>query len=289
MKHLKKCAAFATAMLLCVSVLTSCGSDEESSLTSEPSGDKAALSGEVEILIPEESNIAALSELPGDYEVKKQDSEKISEAVKEGNFDLAVMTPIEAASLYNEDGGFKAVTAVSTGNWQLAKNNYMDGQFGQLTDISGYIIYGIEGDTMAEEALRALLAANNRNLYSGQVRVADEETFLAQAGYYNAISLATTDEIKKVTDENKEAKVIFDLASLWQENFKSDIPAYIIVASDSFIKERGDELATVIAYTTDYDDSNRGISLVKKFIKVMEKHNVNAIGGEVAEGFYFYQ
>ena len=89
---------------------------------------------------------------------------------------------------------------------------------------------------MAEEALRALLAANNRTLYSGQVRTSDEETFLAQAGYYNAISLATADEIKKVTDENKEAKVIFDLASLWQENFKSDIPAYIIVASDSFIK-----------------------------------------------------
>ena len=43
MKHLKKCAAFATAMLLCVSVLTSCGSDEESSLTSEPSGTKRPL------------------------------------------------------------------------------------------------------------------------------------------------------------------------------------------------------------------------------------------------------
>lgn len=289
MKHLKKCAAVATAMLLCVSMLTSCGGGEETSLTSEPSGDKAAISGEIEIIAPSGGEIEAVRELPKDYTVKEQESEKITETVRDGNFDLAIMTPVEAASLYNEVGGFKAVTAISTGDWKMAKNNYTDGQFKEITDLSGYIIYGVEGDIMGQEVLRAIMSANGRTLYSGQVRTADEETFLQQSGYYNAVSLGTSEQIDKVTEANKEAKQIFDLADLWQENFKSDIPAYIIVASDSFIKERGDELAAVIADTTTYDDSNRGISLVKKFIKVMEKHDSDAIGGDVDEGFYFYR
>lgn len=304
MRYLKKFTAAAMALTVCMCLLVSCGGEEKSP-TSEPSSKTAELSGSVTIKAPEGVGYTAVSKLADGYNVTKEESEEaVIDKIKSGNYDFAVITPIEAAKLYKENGGFKAVTTLSLGNWQIAKNNYSEGQLDKLTSLGGYRIYALEND-MSEEVLRTLMSANGRSLSGGLVKKVKSDEFVSQAGVRNAVFMAEPTLVNKGLEKNKDAKVVFDIGKLWQENFKSDIPGYILIVNDSFAESREDEVATVvedISKTTEeaqketeekltsYGDSNRGINLIKKFNKVMEKHNANAIGGgEVSEAYYFYQ
>ena len=155
---------------------------------------------------------------------------------------------------------------------------------------------------MSEEVLRALMNANGRTLYSNNLDWQEKDALKDIATASPVRILADNATLDAIEKDNKDLKELFDLNSLWQENFKSDIPGYILIVNKDFISKRGDEIQVVLDDMADsleeaqkttkaklvcYNNSNRGISLIKKFNKVMQEHNNNAIGGEVPSDYYY--
>lgn len=338
MKSLKKMGAFALSLMLCVSMLVSCGGDDKKS---EEATKEASLSGNVKIVAAKGVPSDIVSKLPGDYKVSKvDDTVDVKEAVVDGEFDFAVLTPIEAAKLYNQKDNFRAVTTVSLGQWKLDATGYEGEEDPTLAYLSGKRIYALdeedemdeeekseqeeskavaEGEEaeeasdaeeiemqepleMSEEVLRALMNANGRTLYSNNLDWQEKDALKDIATASPVRILADNATLDAIEKDNKDLKELFDLNSLWQENFKSDIPGYILIVNKDFISKRGDEIQVVLDDMADsleeaqkttkaklvcYNNSNRGISLIKKFNKVMQEHNNNAIGGEVPSDYYY--
>lgn len=343
MKSLKKMGAFALSLILCVSMLASCGNDDKKS---EEAPKEASLSGSVKIVAAKGTPSDIVSKLPGDYKVSKvDDTVDVKEAVANGEFDFAVLTPVEAAKLYNQKDNFKAVTTVSLGQWKLDATGYEGEEDPTLAYLSGKRIYALdeedemdeeekeelkdakqeeskavaEGEEaeeaadaekiemedpleMSEEVLRALMNANGRTLYSNNLDWQEKDALKDIATASPVRILADNATLDAIEKDNKDLKELFDLNSLWQENFKSDIPGYILIVNKDFISKRGDEIQVVLDDMADnlgeaqkatkaklvcYNNSNRGISLIKKFNKVMQEHNSNAIGGEVPSDYYY--
>lgn len=168
----------------------------------------------------------------------------------------------------------------------------------------GYRIYRLENDQLGEDVLSTIMKANKSNLYTGLVQSVSEEQFERNLKYTNALYMADEKMIKEAISDNEDAKTVFDLNEIWQEQFKNDIPQYVLVVSDSFLEDREDEVATVVEdiyKTTDkaqkntdaklvsYKNSNRGINLIKSFNEVIEKYNSQAIGTEgISQDYYFF-
>ncbi len=296
-----------TIALLCLSLcfMTSCGNDEASN-TSEPDEKTASLTADVNIVASDNAGYIAVSKLGKNYTVSKEKTEEdVVEKIKDSDFDFAVLTPTQAGKLYNEnDGGFKAVTTLVLGDWQIAKSYYNDGELQKITNILGYRIYRLENDQLGEDVLSTIMKANKSNLYTGLVQSVSEEQFERNLKYTNALYMADEKTIKEAISDNEDAKTVFDLNEIWQEQFKNDIPQYVLVVSDSFLEDREDEVATVVEdiyKTTDkaqkntdaklvsYKNSNRGINLIKSFNEVIEKYNSQAIGTEgISQDYYFF-
>lgn len=325
MINLKKIGSIALAIMLCMTMLVSCGDEEKS--TSEPSEKEASLSGDVKIIAAEGTAYNSVSKLPSDYKVTKaDDTMEVKETVCKGDFNLAVLSPLEAARLYNQNDNFKVVTTVSLADYSLAATGYVGTEEEpQLSYLSGRRIYALEQEPevtekptveikdesieieepleMSEEVLRALMANENRTLYKNNLDWQGEDALKDIATVTNIRILADENTVNSLEKNNENLVTLFDLGEMWNENFGGDIPGYVLVASDEFLKDRSDDIEAVLndmadslekaQKTTDeklvvYNNSNRGISLIKKFNEAMAENNIDAIGGEELPDSYYY-
>ncbi len=287
-------------VIICLGVLSSCGKEEIIEKDK-----KIKLAGEIKIYATEGTSYASVSKLPKDYKVIKGDGlEKVKEALIDGKCDLAVLPAMEASKLYNTNGGIKAITTLSLGKWEVvSKGNIVTNPF---AFISGRKIYALEDVSQSSEAvLKAIMVKHNKNIYAGQIEFMDEKSFLNRAKVYGVTSIAK----KSLTDEllavEEDMTTVLSLDDVWQENFKTDIPEYVLVASDDFLSSRHEEIGVILedlakslkeaqGETKDklvsYDVSNRGLDLIKKFNDVMIEDNPDAIGGKkVSSEYYFYR
>lgn len=325
MINLKKIGSIALAVMLCMTMLVSCGDEKKS--TSEPSEKEVSLSGDVKIIAAEGTAYDSVSKLPSDYKVTKaDDTMQVKETVCKGDFDLAVLSPLEAARLYNQNDNFKVVTTVSLADYSLAATGYVGTEEEpKLSYLSGRRIYALEQEPevtekptveikdesieieepleMSEEVLRALMANENRTLYKNNLDWQGEDALKDIATVTNIRILADEKTVSGLEKNNENLVTLFDLGEMWNKNFGGDIPGYVLVASDEFLKDRSDEIEAVLndmadnlekaQKTTDeklvvYNNSNRGISLIKKFNEAMAENNIDAIGGkELADSYYY--
>lgn len=293
MLKLKKIISLTIAAVLCVGMLTGCG---EEKATEEPAKE-AKLSGDVKIVAAKGTPYASVSHLPGDYKITEtEDAEKTKDIIVTGDWDFAVLTPVEAAELYSENKNFQAVTTVSLGDWEIAANGYGSEKEVTLAYLSGRKIYAQESE-MSEEILRALMVKNSRNLYANQMDWQSEEELEDISSVRGTTFMADSKTIATLMEKDDDIKILFDLGELWQENFKSDIPGYILVVNNDFVKDRGDEVEAVLNDMADkledaqkdtddklvvYNSSNRGINIIKKFNEAMDYE-------ELSSDYYFYK
>lgn len=331
MSKFKKIGSLALAVVLCMTMLVSCG--DKGKNTAEPAEKKASLSGDVKIVAAEGTAYASVSKLPGDYKVKKaKDTMEVKATIVKGDFDLAVLSPIEAARLFVQNDNFKVVTTVALGDYEVGATGYVENEEEEpnISYLRGKRIYALDEEPevtdhvtvtlpdakdgeeeleieapleMSEEVLRAVMADENIPLYSGSLDWQNEDALKDIATVSNIRILADGNTVKALEKDNEDFITLFDLGQMWNENFGGDIPGYVLVASDSFLKNRGKEISVVLDDMADnlkeaqkatkeklvvYNNSNRGLSLIKKFNEAMEENNIDAIGGEELPNSYYY-
>ena len=284
MEKFRKLTAVCLALVLCAGLMCSCGKDENKTAVEEPV--EVALSSDVNIAVMDGDGYASVSELPKDYRVEKvDDQDKLIDTIKEGKYDFAIVDPVVAAEIYSEEKGFKAVMPVYLSDWSVAVLGDPGDKKPKVSQIASRIIYIPEDDAASADILKAIVRENGRTLYSSQLRIINNDTFEMAAASEFSVIMANDKKVDQVISKNDKLKVWFDIGELWQESFGSSIPGEILIVNEDFLKNRGDEVATVLndmaenmekaQKATDkklvvYNMSNRGIAIIKDFNKAME-------------------
>lgn len=274
---------------------------------------------------------------------KVKDQAEVLKTLKSGKCDFAVLNPIEAARYYNENGGIKVVSTLSLGEWKISINDYEGEPADEtdLVKLSGQTFVGIndeayvekddadgseveegsldaegnpvvdEGDeaeepielkNMAEEVFQTLMAKEGYGFYDGQtewVNVDDASDYIGETG---ATVMANEKNMKKATAK-KDFTEVYSLSDLWSKDFGNNIPGYVLVATDKFLKDRNYEVEGVLDAIADslednqkgtdiklvaYNTSNRGVIMVRDFMDNLAEYNSEAIDGEkVSRNFYW--
>lgn len=284
MNKFKKLTALCLAVIMSAGIMCSCGKDENAPVVDEPV--EVALTGDVKMVAMDGAGYAGVSALPNEYSIEKaQDQDQLEEIIEEGKYDFAVVDPMVAADIYEDEKNFRAVMPVYLSDWSIAVLGDPGDKKPEVTQISSRIIYIPKDDEASADILKAIVRENGRNLNSRQLRVIKNDIFEKAAASEFSVIMASDKKIEEITAKNDNLKVWFDLGQLWQESFGNSIPGEILIVNEDFLKNRGDEVATVLndmaenmekaQKSTDkklvvYNTSNRGTAIIKDFNKAME-------------------
>lgn len=293
MSKMKRILALTLTLVLCFTVMTGCGKEEAAPV--EETKKEVALTGEVKILASEGAGHAAVSKLGGDYKVEEaEDMDEVVEGVKEGKYDFAVMDPLQAAELYEEEKGFKAVMPVYISDWKVALNQEEVIEEPSIFDVYNRVMYVEESEKSAVDIMKLLMKANNRQLYTSQIVYGDEDVIKAISKEANGRILAKGRLVDEAAAETENLQVLFSVNELWNEEFGGDIPGQILIVNDDFVKNRGEEVRTVLNDMADnmesaqketdeklvvYNSTNRGTTIVRTFNE--------ALGLELPLDYYY--
>ena len=367
MNKFRKTIAVCLIAVLGIVSFTSCG-EEEAKTAEAPK--RASLESSVTMTVADGEAYSSVSKLSGDIKVDKVESQAdVIRNIKAGKCDFAVLTPIEAARLYNQDKDIKVVTTLSLADWTIAENGYegdpaeeedlvrLGGQsfvgvndnpiveedeedVQTLTDPTGQFSQDengtwvdkegnpapldgsgnpldeegnpieltepeepIELKEMSEEVFQTLMAKEGYGFYDGQI----EWIELDQIGGYlegtGARVLGNAKNVKKATAGRDGFTDLYSLAQLWGKEFDSEIPGYVLVATDKFLDKRNYEVEGVLDIIADtleenqkssdlklvaYNVSNRGVMLVRDFMEVLSEYNSDAIDGEEVDNDFYW-
>ena len=161
----------------------------------------------------------------------------------------------------------------------------------------------IELKNMSEEVFQTLMAKENYGFYDGQIswqNVSDAKGYLDETG---ARVLSNKKNLKKAVGSNKDYVDVYSMAEMWGKDFGSEIPGYVLVATDKFLKDRNYEVEGVLDIIADtleesqkatdlklvaYNMSNRGVVLVKDFLDDLAEYNSDAIDGNSVDSKFYW-
>ena len=343
MRRLRKTIAVCLIAVLGVVSFTGCGHDEEKT-AGVP--DRTSLSGSVTVAVAEGDAYNTVGKLSGDIKINKVAGQQdVLKQLKNGKCDFAVLTPIEAARYYNENGGIKVVTTLALGDWKIAGSDYDSEEAPELSYMAGRIVSGLQDEAesssvendgeeageygegqgeidqyaeeqpmeepeeiietreMSQEVFEALMAEEKIGYYDGQIQWTEFADIENALNRYGAAVMGTEKNVSKVIAGKEEFKELFSLSELWGEEFEGEIPGYVLVATDSFLKDRNYEVEGVLDIIADkieanqdssdlklvaYNMSNRGTMIVRDFLEIMAEENPDAVEGEApAVSFYW--
>lgn len=293
MSKMKKFIALALTLVLCLGIVTGCGKEESAPV--EETKKEVALTGEVKMVAAEGAGYVSVSKLGSDYKVDKvEDMDAVVDAVKDGKYDFAVMDAKEAAELYEEEKGFKAIMPVYIADWKVALNQEEKIEEPSIHDIYNRVMYVQESEKSAVEVMKLIMKENDRQLYTSQIVYGDEDTLKAVAKESNGRILGKGQLVDEAANESENLQVLFSVNELWNDAFGGDIPGQILIVNDDFLKTRSAEVRTVLNHMAEnmkdaqkdtaeklvvYNTSNRGTSIIRTFNE--------ALGLELPLGYYF--
>lgn len=293
MSKMKRILPLALTLVLCLGMITGCGKEE--SVPVEDTKKEVALTGEVKMVAAEGAGYVAVSKLGSDYSVDKvEDMDAVVEAVKEDEYDFAVMDAQVAAELYEEEQGFKAIMPVYIADWKIALNQEEKIEEPSIHDIYNRVMYVQESEKSAVDVLKLIMKENDRQLYTSQIVYGDEDTLKAVSKEANSRILGKGQVVDEAAKESEDLQVLFSVNELWNEAFGGDIPGQILIVNEDFLKKRSEEVGTVLNHMADnmkdaqketseklvvYNLTNRGASIIRTFNE--------ALGLELPLEFYF--
>ena len=332
MGKFKRIVAVCLVVMLGVTTLAGCGHKEQAKSEAPK---RATLKSSVTVAVAEGDAFTTVGKLSGDVKVsQKKNQQQVMNELSKGKCDFAVLTPIEAARYYNQYGKIKVVTTLALGDWDIAVRDYEGEPVEEdLVKLGGQRLLGIkeeplieeepviveepeeepdqeepeeslveiEPKEMGEEVFQTLMAKEKYGFYDGQINWMLEKDIVGPIG--DSYVLGSTHKVTDMLKGNESYKLVYSLGELWTKEFDSSVPAYVLVATDKFLKERGDEVEGLLDVISDnvdesqgqsplnlvaYNYSNRGVMLVRDFLDVMAKYNSNAIDDqEVSVDFYW--
>jgi NitT/TauT family transport system substrate-binding protein len=166
----------------------------------------------------------------------------VSGKIITGEVDLACVPSNLAAVLYNKtQGQIVAISVETLGVLYLVENGGETIQ--SIADLAGKTVYGSGKGGSPEYILQKLL--NEAGLTDVTIEWMANHSDVASTLMANQGSIALLPEpfVTVVTSKNPALRVAVDLNEGWVEATGLDLPMGVLVATKSFVEERGDDLA----------------------------------------------
>jgi NitT/TauT family transport system substrate-binding protein len=171
-----------------------------------------------------------------------QAPDEVSGKIITGEVDLACVPSNLAAVLYNKtQGQIVAISVETLGVLYLVENGGETIQ--SIADLAGKTVYGSGKGGSPEYILQKLL--NEAGLTDVTIEWMANHSDVASTLMANQGSIALLPEpfVTVVTSKNPALRVAVDLNEGWVEATGLDLPMGVLVATKSFVEERGDDLA----------------------------------------------
>ncbi len=171
-----------------------------------------------------------------------QAPDEVSGKIITGEVDLACVPSNLAAVLYNKtQGQIVAISVETLGVLYLIENGGETIQ--SMADLAGKTVYGSGKGGSPEYILQKLL--NEAGLTDVTIEWMANHSDVASTLMANQGSIALLPEpfVTVVTSKNPALRVAVDLNEGWVEATGLDLPMGVLVATKSFVEERGDDLA----------------------------------------------
>ena len=170
-----------------------------------------------------------------------QAPDEVSGKIITGEVDLACVPSNLAAVLYNKtQGQIVAISVETLGVLYLVENGGETIQ--SIADLAGKTVYGSGKGGSPEYILQKLL--NEAGLTDVTIEWMANHSDVASTLMANQGSIALLPEpfVTVVTSKNPALRVAVDLNEGWVEATGLDLPMGVLVATKSFVEERGDDL-----------------------------------------------
>ncbi|NCB26489.1 MAG: ABC transporter substrate-binding protein [Bacteroidia bacterium] len=171
-----------------------------------------------------------------------QAPDEVSGKIITGEVDLACVPSNLAAVLYNKtEGQIVAISVETLGVLYLVENG--GETITSIADLAGKTLYGSGKGGSPEYILQKLL--NEAGVTDVTIEWMANHSDVASTLMANQGSIALLPEpfVTVVTSKNPDLRVAVDLNEGWVEATGLDLPMGVLVATKSFVEERGDDLA----------------------------------------------
>jgi|GEM_PF-1272516 len=299
MKKAKIVAAVILVLIFVTVMLAGCGKDSSSQKTK-------GLSGDVKVLAMNGAGQEIAEKLPGDYKTTEiKEYSKMQDKIKNGNFDLAIVSANTAAKMYSKTKkDIVALSPVTLGGIYVLSNGLYFNDPG-ITDVRNKTIYVLGDDSAAEYVLGKLMDDEGLSLTSSvDIVNVDSEAELSQKFLDDSGSMAVmTEPMASRLEKKDNIRKTLDLSDIWETSGYGEIPTDVLVAEGDFVNEHGDEINTILSDFGDavdeaqggsasslvfYDASNRGISMLKNYMKTMSSYDSASVGGKQPGKAFYY-
>lgn len=240
---MKKLITMVLEAVMVFSMLAGCG--EKTPETVSEVVNVAALNG------PTGMAMVQLMDMEDKYNITTyQAPTDVTAKVINGEVDVAAVPSNLAAVLYNKTKGeIVAISPIALGMLQIIGN---DVDLKNVSDLKGKTIVASGQGGTPEYILRKILEENNLIIYE-DVKV----EWLANHSEVNSKLLSQKGMIAMVPEpfassaiaagEEGNVKQLFDLNNLWEEFVGEELPMGVLIASKSFVQERGDDLKVLLS------------------------------------------
>lgn len=298
-KMKKRYLAAVFALVAAMVFLTACGGGSDSSSDEESAG---SLSGSVRVAAYEGSADKVVENLGKDYKVRKYDELlKLEDAVKKGNFDIAVLPTTDADWLYGKTGKDLVILSpcAMNGIYVLSNNYRMNDP--KMSSFAGKTIYVTGERSTGARVFQYLMSEAGIGTASYKIKVLDSYGEIKKAvNDYGNFVIAEEPYASQYMKSDSVVKLL-DLSKEFRDETDLDIPADCVICSRDFYNKRSDDLKAVLSDYQEatkkagsrnlrpvfYGASSRGISLVKNFNNKISGTVGGLYGGSGSGGLYY--
>ena len=238
---MKKILTLGLIIVASLTMLTSCGEDVPETVSQTVN--IAALNG------PTGMAMVQMMDMEDKYEITAyQAPTDVTAKIVNGEADVAAVPSNLAAVLYNKtEGEVVAVSPIALGMLQILGN---DAGVQEVADLAGKTIVASGQGGTPEYVLEKVLADNGLTIYE-DVQV----EWLANHSEVNTKLLSEAGTIAMIPEPfvstalaqgNENVSKLFDLNELWEEATGQQLPMGVLVATKSFVEERGDDLTVLL-------------------------------------------
>lgn len=240
----KTIIALLVMMLTALLSLTACGDDKKSEEEREP----ATLSGPVKVVAQNDASGTSVFEAMGqNYELKTYKKiGDVRDAIKEGKYDVAVLSAGIAAEMYDRTkGGLLEASPVSLGGLHIVASGYNKDKFG-LSALQKRQVVIMGKNSTADQVVQELMAKEGLGFASVKTKYVNSYSGAKKAfKNWGAIVICSepyASKLEKLNDVNK----VYDLGTEYSEVFGAEVPTDVLVVSKKMLEDRPDDVKVIM-------------------------------------------